>query len=99
MTMRIAQALRDAGACDPRALDLLERQLLPFYTTYHVTDASFRSLCRLPAFEGVLNATLDCNRALRKTRAEWEALLDRLAAGVDNEGKEYCEETKRRWAS
>jgi hypothetical protein len=36
-----ARALRDANACDGRGLDLRERQLMGFYTHYHVTDASF----------------------------------------------------------
>lgn len=93
-----AQALRDAGACDSRGLDLLERQLLPFFTNYHVTDASFWGRRGVPTLEEVLGTTLDYFRALGKTRKDWEALLDRLAAGVDEEGKASCEEMKARWA-
>ena len=93
-----ARALRDAGACDPRGLDLLERQLLPFFTNYHVTDASFWGLRGVPALEEVLATTLDYYRALGKTPDEWRALLDRVAAKIDD-GKAYCEEMKRRWPS
>ena len=42
---------------------------------------------------------LDYYRALGKTRKDWEALLDRLAAGVDEEGKACREEMKTRWVS
>src|SRR5439155_9220542 len=94
-----AQALRDAGACDPRGLDLLERQLLPFFTNYHVTDASFWGLRGVPALEEVLATTLDYYRALGKTPDEWRALLDGVAAKIDDDGKAYCEEMKRRWPS
>ncbi len=94
-----AQALRDAGACDPRGLDLLERQLLPFFTNYHVTDASFWGLRGVPPLEEVLATTLDHYRALGKTPDEWQALLDRVAAKIDDDGKAYCEEMKRRWPS
>lgn len=94
-----ALALRDAGACDPRGLDLLERQLLPFFTNYHVTDASFWGLRGVPAFEDVLATTLDYYRALGKTPDEWRALLARVAAGIDDDGNAYCEEMKRRWTS
>ena len=53
----------------------------------------------MPALEEVLATTLDDDRALGKARKDWEALLDRLAAGVDEEGKACCEEMKTRWAS
>jgi tetratricopeptide (TPR) repeat protein len=94
-----AQALRDAGACDARGLDLLERQLLPIFANYHVTDASFWGLRGMPALEEVVGTTLDYYRALGKTRDDWRALLDGVAAGVDQEGKGYCEEMKTRWDS
>ena len=67
----LASALRDAGACDARGLDLLERQLLPFYTTHHNTDASFWGLRGVPAFESVLGLILDYYRAMGRTPAEW----------------------------
>ena len=93
-----AQALRDAGACDERGLDLLERQLLPFFTNHHVTDASFWGLRGVPAFGEVLGTTLEYYRGLGRTRGDWEALLDRIAAETDEEGKAYCAEMKTRWA-
>jgi tetratricopeptide (TPR) repeat protein len=93
-----ATALRDARACDARGLDLLERQLLPFFTSYQVTDASFWGLRGVPSFEEVLDLTLDYYRALGKTREDWRRLLDRVAGGVDENGKAYCEEMKIRWA-
>ena len=94
-----AQALLDAGAWDARGLDLLERQLLPFFTGYHVTDASFWGLRGVPALEEVLGTMLHYYRKLGKTREDWQALLDRVAAEIDEEGKACCGEMKARWAS
>ena len=48
----------------------------------------------VPALEVVLGTTHDDDRALGKARKDWEALLDRLAAGVDEEGKACFEEMK-----
>lgn len=93
-----ATALRDAGACDARGLDLLERQLLPFFTRYHVTDASFWGLRGVPSLEEVLGLTLNYYRALGKTREDWQGLLDRVAGEVDEDGEAFCEEMKARWA-
>jgi tetratricopeptide (TPR) repeat protein len=92
-----ARALRDAGACDARGLDLLERQLLPFFTNYHVTDASFWGLRGVPSMEDVLDTTRDYYRAMGKTKADWDALLTRIAPDLDDEGKATCEELRATW--
>jgi len=92
-----AAALRDAGACDARGLDLLERQLLPFYTTHHITDASFWGLRGVPDFESVLDLIRDYYGALGRTEAEWHALLDGLAGELDEEGRAYCQALRSAW--
>jgi hypothetical protein len=53
----------------------------------------------MPALQEVVGTTLDYYRALGKTREDWRALLDGVAAGVGEEGKAYGEEMKTRWAS
>jgi tetratricopeptide (TPR) repeat protein len=97
--LQFAKALRDANACDGRGLDLLERQLLPFYTKYHVTDASFWGLRGVPAMVDVLDTALDYYRALGKTPLEWAALLDGVAADVDSDGQADCAEMKDKWTA
>lgn len=92
-----ACALRDAGACDARGLDLLERQLLPFFTNNHVTDASFWGLRGVPGFEPVMDALFDYYRALGRTAADWSALLDRVEPTVDDDGKAACAALRARW--
>lgn len=92
-----ACALRDAGACDARGLDLLERQLLPFFTNNRVTDASFWGLRGVPGFEPVMNALFDYYRALGRTAADWAALLDRVEPAVDDDGKATCAALRERW--
>ena len=86
-----ARALRDAGACDARGLDLLERQLMGFFTNYRITDASYWGIRKVPAFEDVLGTTLDYYRAMGKTEAEWLALLDSIAGQVDEEGEAFVD--------
>ena len=46
----LIRAGRFDAAVHLRGLDLLERQLLPFFTNHHVTDASFWGLRGVPAF-------------------------------------------------
>lgn len=89
-----AQALADAHACDARGLDLLERQLMGFFTHHHVTDASFWGMRGVPGFEEVMESTLTYYREMGKSGAEWRALCDRVSAEVDSEGQAYCEEMK-----
>lgn len=83
-----ARALRDAGACDGRGLDLVARQLMGFFTTNHITDASFWGIRRVPPFEAVLETTRDYYRAMGKSEDEWREFLDGIAAQVDEEGRE-----------
>jgi hypothetical protein len=86
-----ARALRDAGACDARGLDLLERQLMGFFTNYGITDASYWGIRKVPAFEDVLSTTRDYYRAMGKTEAEWLAALDSNAGQVDEEGQKFID--------
>ena len=85
-----AQALRDAGACHPVGLDLLENQLMGFFTNYHSTDAHTWGTRGVPQFDEVLKTTRDYYRLMGKSLEDWSALCDRVAAAVDEEGKEYC---------
>lgn len=85
-----AQALRDAGACHPVGLDLLENQLMGFYTNYHSTDPHTWGIRGVPQFDEVMETTRDYYRLMGKPLEEWAALCDRVAAAVDEEGKEYC---------
>lgn len=89
--LTFARALRDAGACDARGLDLLERQLMGFFTNDRVTDASYWGIRKVPAFEDVLETTRDYYRAIGKTEAEWLALLDSIAGQVDEEGQAFVD--------
>ncbi|MEO8140636.1 MAG: hypothetical protein ABI742_13365, partial [Gemmatimonadota bacterium] len=83
------------GAADELGLDLLERQLMGFFTNYHVTDAHYWLSRGVPAFQEVMSATRDYYRAMGKTEAEWCALCDRVGAEVDEDGKAYCAELKQ----
>lgn len=85
--LMFARALRDAGACDARGLDLVARQLMGFFTTNHITDASFWGIRRVPPFEAVLETTRDYHRAMGKPESDWTAFLDGLAPEVDEEGR------------
>lgn len=92
-----ARALRDANACDARGLDLVERQLLPFFTNHHVTDPTFWGIRGVPSLEDVLDTIRDYYRAMGKTKADWNALLDRIAPDLDEPGKASCEELRATW--
>jgi hypothetical protein len=92
-----ARTLRDAGACDARGLDLLERQLLPFFTNYHVTDPTFWGMRGVPSLEDVLDTIRDYYRAMGRPQADWEALLARIAPDLDDEGKATCDEMRATW--
>ena len=89
-----AKVLRDAGADasvgHPVGLDLLEHQLIGFYTNYHSTDPHTWGIRGVPQFEDVMETTRDYYHMMGKTLAEWSALCDRVAAEVDAEGREYC---------
>ena len=93
--LMFAQLMLEVGAADELGLDLLERQLMGFYTHDRVTDAHFWISRGVPAFSEVMDATRGYYRAMHKTEAEWLALCDRVGAAVDEEGKVYCEEMKR----
>ena len=84
--LMFAQLLRDAGACDARGLDLLERQLMGFYTNYRITDASYWLMRGVPAFQDVLQTTRDYYRAMGRPEAEWQALCDAIGDKVDEAG-------------
>ena len=90
-----AKLLRDAGACDERGLDLVARQLMGWFTNYHITDAGYWGIRRVPGFEEVLSTTRDYYRAMGKSEAEWQALLDKIAEEVDEEGREFLETVRR----
>jgi len=89
--LMFARLLRDAGACDARGLDLLERQLMGFFTNEHITDAGYWGVRKVPAFEDVLDTTRDYYRAMGKTEDEWLALLDSIAEQVDEDGRAFVE--------
>jgi tetratricopeptide (TPR) repeat protein len=97
--LMFAQLMLEVGAADELGLDLLERQLMGFFTNYHVTDAHYWLSRGVPAFQEVMSATRDYYRAMGKTEAEWGGLCDRVAAGVDADGQAYCEELKQRGLS
>jgi hypothetical protein len=84
-----AQALLVAGAPDERGLDLLERQLMGFFTHHHITDASFWGLRGVPALEEVLPLTKDYYRAMGRSEAEWHTLCDQISPDMDEEGQAY----------
>lgn len=84
-----AEALLDAGAADPRGLDLLARQLMGFFTHHHVTDASFWAIREVPAMEAVVPLTLAYFRALGLGAAAWQAWCDEVTPALDSEGQAY----------
>lgn len=92
--LMFAQLLRDAGACDARGLDLVERQLMGFFTNYRITDASYWGIRGVPAFQDVLLTTRDYYRAMGRSEAEWMQLCDEIAAKVDEEGAAFCAEVR-----
>ncbi len=92
--LMFAQALLAAGAPDERGLDLLERQLMGFFTHHHITDASFWGLRGVPALEAVLPLTKDYYRAMGRSEAEWQALCDQISPDMDEEGQAYVAELR-----
>lgn len=92
--LMFAQLLRDAGACDARGLDLVERQLMGFFTNYRITDASYWGIRGVPAFQDVLLTTRDYYRAMGRSEAEWMQLCDGIAAQVDEDGAAFCAEVR-----
>lgn len=92
-----AQALADAGAYGPVGLDLLERQLLPFFTNHRVTDSSFWGLRGVPDYCAVMDLLLKYYRALGKTKDDWTALCDRVKPQVDSDGQAYADELIGKW--
>jgi hypothetical protein len=84
----------EVGAADELGLDLLERQLMGFFTHNRITDTHYWVSRGVPAFAEVMEATRGYYRAMGKTAAEWAALCDRVAAAVDEEGQAYCAELK-----
>ena len=89
--LMFARLLKDAGKCDERGLDLLERQLMGWYTHHHITDASFWGIRKVPAFEEVLDLTREYYRAMGRTQAEWSALLDSIGPEIDDDGRAFME--------
>lgn len=94
--LMFAQALLAAGAADERGLDLVERQLMGFFTHLHITDASFWGLRGVPALEEVLPLTKEYYRALGRGEAEWHLLCDQIAPEMDGEGQAYVAQL-REW--
>ena len=94
-----AEALANAGACGPVGLDLLERQLLPFFTKGHVTDPSFWGLRGVPDYFSVMELLFKYYRALGKTKDDWSALCDRVMPDVDSAGQAYAQELKGKWVT
>jgi tetratricopeptide (TPR) repeat protein len=92
--LMFAQLLFDVGASDARGLDLLERQLLPFFTNYHIADTHFWASRGVPAFQEVMTLLRQYYRALGKDQAGWAALCDRVAQAVDEEGSTFCREVR-----
>ncbi len=88
--LMFAQALRDAGACHPVGLDLLEHQLMGFFTDSHSTDPHTWGIRGVPQFDEVMDTTRDYYRLMGRSLEEWSALCDRVAARVDEAGKDYC---------
>lgn len=82
-----AEALLAAGHPDARGLDLVERQLMGFFTHYRITDASYWAIRGVPAFEDVLGLTRRYYEAMGRGRAEWVACCDGIAPTVDAEGQ------------
>lgn len=86
-----ARGLLTAGGADELGLDLVERQLMGFYINYHITDTHFWAMRGVPAFEEVMELTREYYRTLGRTARDWEALCDRVAADVDDAGRDYCQ--------
>lgn len=84
-----AEALLAAGAADARGLDLLERELMGFFTHHHVTDASFWGMRGVPAMEDVLALTRRYYTALGRTADEWRGFCDSVMPDVDSDGQAY----------
>ena len=85
-----AGELLEAGRPAPLAIDLLERQLLPFFTNYHVTDPSFWAMRGVPALEIVLKLLRRAYKESGRAESEWAELCHRVADEVDAEGAELC---------
>ncbi len=84
-----AEALLSVGAADERGLDLLERQLMGFFTHHHVTDASFWGMRGVPAMEEVLDLTRRYYVAMGRGADAWRAFCDSVTPSVDSDGQAY----------
>ena len=62
-----AQALHDADACHPVGLDLLEHQLMGFFTNSHSTDPHTWGIRGVPQFDEVMKTTRDYYRQMGKS--------------------------------
>lgn len=85
-----AGELLEAGRPGGLAIDLLERQLLPFFTNYHVTDPSFWAMRGVPALEIVLKLLRRAYKDSGRREADWAELCHRVADEVDSEGADLC---------
>jgi tetratricopeptide (TPR) repeat protein len=92
--LMFAQLLLSVGAADARGVDLLQRQLLPFFINNRVTDTHFWVSRGVPDFQEVLTALRGYYRTLGKPEAEWTALCNQVAQAVDEEGQALCEALK-----
>lgn len=86
-----AEALLAAGHPDARGLDLVERQLMGFFTHYRITDPSYWAMRGVPAFDDVLGLTRRYYEAMGRSRAEWEACCAAIAPTVDEDGQAVLE--------
>ncbi len=86
-----AEALLGSGHPDARGLDLVERQLMGFFTHYRITDPSYWAMRGVPAFDDVLALTRRYYEAMGRSREEWVACCDAIAPTVDEEGQAVLE--------
>ena len=90
-----AEALLAAGHADARGLDLVERQLMGFFTHYRITDGSYWAMRGVPGFQEVIGLTRAYYDAMGRSRAEWDACCDAIAPAIDEEGQAVLEAARR----
>ena len=90
-----AEALLAAGHADARGLDLVERQLMGFFTHYRITDGSYWAMRGVPGFQEVIGLTRAYYEAMGRSRAEWDACCDAIAPAIDEEGQAVLEAARR----